>query len=122
MTDEGGNREKDYLRYGCNAYDMTSQPRSTPLAFWTEADVWEYLRRFNVPYSPIYDMGYTRTGCMFCMFGVHLEGYPNRFQRMKQTHPKQWDYCIHKLGLGEVLDYIGVEYDEPRQSSLWGVA
>ena len=122
MADEGGNREKDYLRYGCNAYDMTSQPRSTPLAFWTEADVWEYLRRFNVPYSPIYDMGYTRTGCMFCMFGVHLEGYPNRFQRMKQTHPKQWDYCIHKLGLGNVLDYIGVEYDEPRPSRLWGVA
>ena len=52
------------------------------------------------------------------MFGVHLEGYPNRFQRMKQTHPKQWDYCIHKLGLGNVLDYIGVEYDEPRQSRL----
>ena len=119
MASEGGNREKDYLLYGCNAYDMKEQPRSTPLAFWTEADIWEYLRRFNVPYSTIYDMGYKRTGCMFCMFGVHLEGCPNRFQRMKETHPKQWDYCIHKLGLGQVLDYIGVEYDEPRQQRLF---
>jgi hypothetical protein len=29
---------------------------------------------------------------------------------MKETHPKQYDYCINKLGLGEVLDYIGVKY------------
>lgn len=54
--------------------------------------------------------GCQRTGCMFCMFGVHLEKEPNRFQRMKITHPKQYDYCINQLGLGKVLDYIGVKY------------
>ena len=47
---------------------------------------------------------------MFCMFGAHLEKEPNRFQRLKETHPKQYDYCINKLGIGEVLDYIGVKY------------
>ena len=47
---------------------------------------------------------------MFCMFGAHLEKEPNRFQRLKETHPKQYDYCINKLGLGEVLDYINVKY------------
>lgn len=55
--------------------------------------------------------GVNRTGCMFCMFGVHLEDEPNRFQKMKQTHPKQYDYCINKLGLGEVLDYMGIDYE-----------
>ena len=54
--------------------------------------------------------GCDRTGCMFCMFGVHLEKEPNRFQRMKITHPKQYDYCINQLGLGKVLDYIHVKY------------
>lgn len=44
------------------------------------------------------------------MFGCHLEKSPNRFERMKKTHPKQYDYCINKLKLGEVLDYIGVKY------------
>lgn len=53
--------------------------------------------------------GCDRTGCMFCMFGVHLEPEPNRFQRMKITHPKQYDYCINELGIGKVLDYIGVK-------------
>lgn len=65
-----------------------------------------------------------RTGCIFCMFGCHLEKEPNRFQRLKRTHPRQYDYCINGgemvdgkwqpnkegLGLGHVLDYIGVKY------------
>lgn len=101
-------RTQAYLRVGCNAFDNGS---SQPMAFWTEKDVWEYIRSKNLPYSSIYDTGVKRTGCMFCMFGVHLEKEPNRFQRMKETHPKQYDYCINKLGCGKVLDYIGVNYD-----------
>lgn len=68
--------------------------------------------------------GCNRTGCIFCMFGCHLEKSPNRFQRLKETHPKQYNYCINGgemvngiwqpnkdgLGLGKVLDYIGVKY------------
>lgn len=55
--------------------------------------------------------GCSRTGCMWCGFGVHLEGEPNRFQQMKQTHPKQYEYCMDKLGLKEVLEFIGVPYE-----------
>lgn len=55
--------------------------------------------------------GCTRTGCMFCMFGCHLEKEPNRFQRMKITHPKQYAYCMNELELKEVLEYIGVPYE-----------
>jgi len=110
-------RQGQYLRHGCNAFEL-GRPRSTPLGFWLEEDIWQYLRRFNVSYSPIYDMGYTRTGCMFCMFGVHLEGHPNRFERMKKTHPKQWNYCINKLGIGQVLDFIGIEYGMNEQLSI----
>lgn len=39
--------------------------------------------------------GCDRTGCIFCMFGCHLEKEPNRFQRLKQTHPRQYEYCIN---------------------------
>jgi hypothetical protein len=61
--------------------------------------------------NALYTTGVDRTGCMFCMFGCHLDKEPNRFQRMKITHPKQWDYCINKLGCGRVLDFIGVPYE-----------
>ena len=54
--------------------------------------------------------GVKRSGCMFCMFGAHLEKEPNRFQRMALTHPKQYEFCIHKLGCGAVLDFLGIPY------------
>jgi len=44
------------------------------------------------------------------MFGVHLEKGENRFQKMKKSHPKLYNYCINDLGCGKVLDYINVEY------------
>jgi 3'-phosphoadenosine 5'-phosphosulfate sulfotransferase (PAPS reductase)/FAD synthetase len=118
-VEEAQQREQTYLLYGCNAFDI-SHPRSTPLAFWMDSDIWEYVRRFDVPYSEIYDMGYTRTGCFACMFGVHLEPEPNRFQRMQVTHPKLWRYC-EALGIPEILDYIGVPY-EVRQLPLFEYA
>ena len=124
LADESQARMVEYMRNGCNAFDL-KRPKSTPLGFWTENDILAYLvdRRIEIPsvYGEIVQVdlfgneyqltGLARTGCMFCMFGVHLEQYPNRFQRMKQTHPKQWQYCMDKLGEREVLEYIGVPYE-----------
>ena len=110
-------RRVSILENGCNAFGM-SRPQSRPLAHWLEKDIWDYIHKYNIAYSKIYDMGYKGTGCMFCMFGVHLEKAPNRFQRMRKTHPNQYNYCINKLGCGKVLDYIGVEYGESKQSEL----
>jgi len=102
-------RRTQYLKKGCNTFD-TKNPSSKPLGFWVEDDIWKYLKTHEMRYCSIYDKGWDRTGCMFCMFGVHLEKEPNRFQRMKQTHPKLWNYCIRQCGVGKVLDYIGVNY------------
>ena len=109
-ADESNERELVYLQLGCNAYD-TKAPRSTPLAFWLDKDIKEYINFFNLSYSPLYDMGYDRSGCMFCCFGVHLEKYPNRFQKMQKTHPKWWDVCINRLGVGRVLEHINVPFE-----------
>ena len=107
MASDSSMREQRYLETGCNNYGNN---QSIPMAFWMENDIWEYIKAHDLPYSKIYETGVKRTGCMFCMFGVHLEDYPNRFQRMKKTHPKLWKYCIEDLGCGEVMDYIGVDY------------
>jgi 3'-phosphoadenosine 5'-phosphosulfate sulfotransferase (PAPS reductase)/FAD synthetase len=109
MAEESQRRRATYLIYGCNMYD-TQYPVSMPLAFWTEKDIWEYIHKYNILYSPIYDMGYSRTGCMFCMYGVQNEDYPNRFQLLQKNHSKIYDYCINNLGLGYIMDYIGVNY------------
>jgi len=109
MASESTTRKQEYLNYGCNAFEL-AHPLGKPLSFWNDENVWAYLKENNVPYSPIYDMREKRTGCMFCMFGVHMEKGSNRFQRMYKSHPKQYNYCINTLGCGKVLDFIGVKY------------
>lgn len=37
-----------------------------PIIDWTDADVWEYIRRHNLPYCSLYDEGFTRLGCVMC--------------------------------------------------------
>lgn len=38
--------------------------------------------------------GVDRTGCCYCAFGMHLEKGESRFEKLKKTHPKQYDYSI----------------------------
>jgi phosphoadenosine phosphosulfate reductase len=45
----------------------------SPLAAWTEDDVWLYIRAFSVPYNRLYDEGYRSIGCAPCTRPVTLE-------------------------------------------------
>jgi hypothetical protein len=53
--------------------------------------------------------GAKQTGCSLCPTGCHLDK-DNKFKRMEQTRPDLWDYGINSLGLGEFLDFVGVDY------------
>lgn len=110
MLEESTLRKQKYLdNGGCNAF-KANRPNSCPLSCFRKKDILTYTKENNIPYSKIYDMGETQTGCMFCMFGVALDPEPNRFQRMQVHHPKLYDYCMNKLGLKEKLKYIKVPY------------
>jgi len=37
-----------------------------PLADWSDAQVWEYIRAHQVPYNRLYDQGYRSIGCAPC--------------------------------------------------------
>lgn len=108
MASEGWLRKQ---RHVCNVYD-SKRPISNPMLHWNKEDVWDYVRANNLPYCKVYDRGWERTGCLFCMFGIH-KAHPNRFQMIKKTHPELYNYCIYKLGAGEVLDWMGIDYKTP---------
>ena len=155
MASESRLRYTKWMKFGCNAFDQkrpTSQPLSfwteqdilhyikeydVPYCsvygdirvkqerdFVDQMNMIDYLESYE-PEDTLETTGCDRTGCIFCMFGCHLEKEPNRFQRLKETHPRQYDFCINGgemvdgkwqpnkqgLGLGHVLDYIGVKYD-----------
>lgn len=127
MACESKLRKNLWLKNGCNAFNL-KRPTSQPMSFWTEQDVLEYISLTKIPYAPVYGeiikdkngkyhtTKCDRTGCVFCGFGCHLEKEPNRFQRLKETHPKLWEYCMRDwdnggLGMKEVLEYIGVKIE-----------
>lgn len=127
MASESRLRTNAWLQNGCNAFEG-ARPLSAPMSFWTDQDVLRYLREYGIPYASVYGdivedkngkLRTTicdRTGCVFCGFGCHLEKEPNRFQRLKVTHPKLWNYCMKPwdeggLGMKEVLEFINVKIE-----------
>ena len=136
MAQESRLRQTEWFKNGCNAFDK-GRPTSQPLSFWTEQDILQYIKKFNLPYATVYGdiieedtqvnflgekvpklstTGAKRTGCMFCMFWLSQDGCPNRFQKMKETHPNQYKYCMKDvedggLGIKKVLEFMGEEYE-----------
>ena len=49
-----------------------------PLAAWTSADVWDYIRDNQVPYNPLHDRGFVSIGCEPCTRAVG----PGEHERM----------------------------------------
>lgn len=137
MACESTLRTTAWLKTGCNAFDG-KRPHSTPMSFWTEQDVLRYIKENNIPIASVYGevkfengkfltTGCNRTGCIFCVFGCHLEKEPSRFQRLKETHPRQYEYCIgggeydqdgiwkpnkQGLGMGHVFDELNKIYGD----------
>jgi 3'-phosphoadenosine 5'-phosphosulfate sulfotransferase (PAPS reductase)/FAD synthetase len=120
MANESRLRESEWIKRGCNAFD-TKRPISKPMSFWTEQDVLQYIKLKNIPVASVYGdiiegnrglstTGCSRTGCVFCLFGLRQDKPQNRIQRLAITHPKLHDYCINKLGLKEVMEFMGDPY------------
>lgn len=150
MASESRLRTQKWIQNGCNGFNM-KEPKSTPMAFWTEQDVLLYIKTRNLPICSVYGeivedlsgtdevegqmtisdlegyegmelfdakrlplktTGCDRTGCMFCGYGCHLEKEgEGRFERMKVTHPKTYEYIMKPwedggLNYKEVIDWI----------------
>lgn len=127
-----------WLGTGCNAFNA-GRPKSQPLSFWTEQDILHYLVDNDIKIASVYGdivsvdedgceydaknaigacshlkcTRCTRTGCVYCCFGFHLEKGETRFQRLAKTHPRLYEYAI---GGGEWVnnpsyDPSAAEYD-----------
>lgn len=118
LASDSKSRQRSYiLEGGCNAYDM-KRPRSAPLSFWTEQDILLCIKKYAISIPRVYGnivstttgrlmmTGVSRTGCVFCCFGLHLdEGEQNRFEMLAETHPKLHTYVMEHLGLQKILEY-----------------
>lgn len=90
MASESDLRQAEYLRRGsCNTFSekQSGGIRSTPLAIWTDADIWEYIRERGLEIAEIYHKGVKRTGCVGCGFGCQFGGMYDTLYRL---YPKYY--------------------------------
>ena len=40
--------------------------KASPLADWSDDQVWDYIREHALPYNPLHDQGYSSIGCTHC--------------------------------------------------------
>lgn len=43
----------------------------SPIYYWTDADVWNYIRQNNIKTNPLYECGYKRVGCIGCPLATY---------------------------------------------------
>lgn len=101
MASDSELRKISYLRTGCI---NTVGNQCNPLSIWTKKDIWDFVRKYNVPYCDVYDKGETQTGCAYCGFGCHLES-GSRFERLKIREPKRYNQMMN-------LENNGVKYKD----------
>jgi phosphoadenosine phosphosulfate reductase len=66
-----------------------------PLAAWTEAQVWDYVRAHDVPYNRLHDLGYPSIGCAPCTRAV-APGEDARAGRWWWENPETKECGLHR--------------------------
>jgi phosphoadenosine phosphosulfate reductase len=86
-----------------------------PIIYWSDADVWQYIRENDVPYCSLYDEGFRRLGCVMCCMSTakqrkrDMERWPKIAAAYKRAVLKAWDKRVadgkktHKFVNGEEL-------------------
>lgn len=65
-----------------------------PLADWSENDVWEYIRKNDIPYNKLHDKGYPSIGCAPCTRAVKPGEHP-RAGRWWWEEPAKKECGLH---------------------------
>ena len=67
----------------------------SPILYWTEREVWQFLNSNNIPHCKLYDEGYKRIGCILCPMSSYKQNLKDcqRFPHVKH----KWIQTIQKL-------------------------
>jgi len=80
-----------------------------PIISWQDEDIWRYIKRERLPYNPLYDLGYTRIGCIGCPQAPlakrlrDYERYPKYKNAMYKAAKRSYDNFIETCKTPSVL-------------------
>jgi len=101
-----------------------------PLGIWTDDDIWEYIRRYDVPYSPLYDITYldedgneqkiARNGCVGCYTSFGRRN--SQMYVLRQTHPERWRQIMRRGMANEIKKLRQTEQYKPNAKNYFRLA
>ena len=67
-----------------------------PIIDWTDEDVWEFIREYEVPYCKLYDKGYKRLGCIGCPMSTRQKQELEQYPKYKQAYIRAFEKMLKK--------------------------
>jgi len=80
----------------------------SPILYFTEGDVWDYIESEKLQYPSLYDEGFSRLGCVICPFicrsggilEMHMRKWPHMYRRFERVvaeyYEKKRDFFISR--------------------------
>ena len=82
-----------------------------PILYWTDEDLWKYIRQENIPYCCLYDEGFQRLGCVGCPMScrrhqdfVRWPGYERAWKRAFEKFWNKWHGVPRRDGKARWFD------------------
>ncbi len=75
--------------------DVNGLIKLNPLINWTEKQVWDYIRKNEIPYNALHEKGFNSIGCQPCTRAIKADEEP-RAGRWWWEQPDQKECGIHK--------------------------
>jgi 3'-phosphoadenosine 5'-phosphosulfate sulfotransferase (PAPS reductase)/FAD synthetase len=102
MVSESHQRLLTWMKKGDYFYSISEKRwKLWPFFAWTDDDIWEFHKIYDIPHSPIYDKGHRRNGCWPCLMDLK---YPdNHFRALRHSHPKLWKFLVNDKKIGEII-------------------
>lgn len=69
-----------------------------PIIDWTDDDVWEFIKAYNMPYCHLYDEGFARLGCIGCpMAGSNGQKREfKRYPKFRQAYVRAFQRMVDR--------------------------
>lgn len=111
-TPQGGVALRLDNRENARIVEMCYKDHTTtinPIIDWSDAEVWEFIREYEIPYCALYDKGYKRLGCIGCPMSTHQEQELERYPKYKNLYLLAFDKMLQQM-------------DDKQQITTWKTA
>lgn len=109
------NDENDEARKAVESCYRTKKTIVNPIIDWSDEDVWEFIKLYEVSYCTLYDEGWKRLGCIGCPMSSNQKKEFDRWPKYKDMYTKAFQRMIDK----RKQDGMPTEWDTGEECMEW---